>query len=69
MLEWVAISISRGYFWPRDQTQVSCIESRFFTDWATREALTYSKGPTYEEVLFCEFICKSNFVPKSNKVS
>ena len=30
-LEWVAISFSRGSFQPRDQTQVSCIVSRFFT--------------------------------------
>ena len=38
VLEWVAISYSRGSSWPRDQTQVSCIVSRFFTIWATREA-------------------------------
>ena len=25
ILEWVAISLSRGYSWPRDQTHVSCI--------------------------------------------
>ena len=37
-LEWVAISFSRGSSWPRDQTQVSCIAGRFFTNWATREA-------------------------------
>ena len=38
VLEWVAISFSRGSFWPRDQTQVSCIAGRRFTLWATREA-------------------------------
>ena len=27
VLEWVAISFSRGFFWPRDWTQVSCIGS------------------------------------------
>ena len=31
MLEWIAISFSRGSFRPRDQTQVSCIAGRFFT--------------------------------------
>ena len=31
ILEWVAISFSRGSFWPRDWTQVSCITGRFFT--------------------------------------
>ena len=34
MLEWVAMSSSRGSSWPRDQTQVSCIAGRFFTIWA-----------------------------------
>ena len=38
ILEWAAISYSRGSCWPRDQTQVSCIEGRFFTSQATREA-------------------------------
>ena len=33
ILEWVAISFSRGSSWPRDRTQVSCIAGRFFTDW------------------------------------
>ena len=40
VLEWVAISFSRGSSWPRDQTQVSCTAGRFFTDWTTREAQT-----------------------------
>ena len=30
---------SRGFSQPRDRTQVSCILGRFFTIWATREAL------------------------------
>ena len=38
ILEWVAIPFSRGYSWPRDQTQVSCNAGSFFTVWATREA-------------------------------
>ena len=40
-LEQVAISFSRGSSRPRDQTHVtcvSCIEGRFFTLWAIREA-------------------------------
>ena len=41
VLEWVAISFSRGSSWLRDQTQVSCIVGRGFTIWATREALKY----------------------------
>ena len=38
ILEWVAISFSGGSSQPGDQTQVSCIAGRFFTNWATREA-------------------------------
>ena len=37
ILEWVAISFSRGFSQPRDQTQVSWTAGRFFTNWATRE--------------------------------
>ena len=39
ILEWVAMPFSRGAFWPRNWTRVSCIAGRFFTSWATREAL------------------------------
>ena len=38
VLEWVAISFSRGSSWPRDRTWVSHIVGRCFTIWATREA-------------------------------
>ena len=31
ILEWVAISFSRGSSQPRDRTHVSCIAGRFFT--------------------------------------
>ena len=31
ILEWVAISFSRGPSWPKGWTQVSCISDRFFT--------------------------------------
>ena len=31
ILEWVVMPSSRGYSWPRDWTQVSCITGRFFT--------------------------------------
>ena len=34
ILKWVAISFSRGSSRPRNQTQVSCIVGRFFTNWA-----------------------------------
>ena len=38
VLEWVAISSSRGSSKPRDWTQVCRIAGRRFTIWATREA-------------------------------
>ena len=41
VLEWVAISFSRGSSWPRNGTQVSCIAGRRFTVWATRKALIF----------------------------
>ena len=39
ILEWVAYPSSRGSSQPRNWTGVSCIAGRFFTSWATREAL------------------------------
>ena len=44
ILEWVAISYSRGSSWPRNQTPVSCIAGRFFTILATREAQIKKKS-------------------------
>jgi len=41
ILEWVAISFSRGSSWPRKWTWVSHIVARCFTLWATREAHTW----------------------------
>ena len=38
ILEWIAISFSRGSSHPRDRTQVSCTAGRFFTSWATASA-------------------------------
>ena len=37
VLEWTAISFSRGSSRPRDRIRVSCIVDRCFTIWATRE--------------------------------
>ena len=39
ILEGVAIPFSRGSSWLRDWTWASCIAGRFFTIWATKEAL------------------------------
>ena len=54
ILEWIAISFSRGSSWPRDWTWVSCIciAGWFFTVWAIREALSlrflYSSSNIYQ---------------------
>ena len=40
ILEWAAISFSKGSSQPRDQTRVSCIAGRFIIIWAKREAHT-----------------------------
>ena len=39
ILEWAAISFSRGSSQTRDRTWVSCIANRRFTFWATREVV------------------------------
>ena len=41
ILEWVAISFSRGSSQPRDWTWVSCIAGRIFTDWATKGRMAW----------------------------
>ena len=41
ILEWAAIRFSWGSSWLRDQIWVPYIAGRFFTIWATREALKY----------------------------
>ena len=37
ILEWIAYPFSRGSSWPINQTEVSCIAGRSFTNWAIRE--------------------------------
>ena len=39
-LQWVAILFSRGSFWPRDRTRVSCIGLWILHCWATRETFS-----------------------------
>ena len=44
ILEWVAISFSKGSLQPRDRTQVSHMAGGFFTVWATKEAAFKRNG-------------------------
>ena len=41
ILEWVAISLSRGSSQPRGRVQVSCNPGRLVTIWSTRRALSF----------------------------
>ena len=59
ILEWIAISLSRGYSWPRDPTQVSCIIGRFFTIWTTRKALKQGNTNSWSYLFFSNFFKRS----------
>ena len=68
ILEWVAIPFSRGFAQPQDWIWVSCVAGRFFTIWATREALIqYNTETKVEEkksdvfiTLFAPYFCPSS---------
>ena len=56
ILEWVAISFSRGSSGPRDWTQVSRIVGRRFNLWATR-------ADPYNSVSYSYLLCKDLHFP------
>ena len=47
ILEWVAISSSRGSSRPRDRTHISCIGRQILNHWATWEAPYQTPCPSY----------------------
>ena len=55
ILNWVAYPFSRRSSHPRNRTGISCIAGRFFTNWATREALSY---------LYIDLFCFDCFIWK-----
>ena len=66
ILEWAAISFSRGSSQPGDWTQVSCTAGRFFTDGATRKALSlrqvlvpsvFQTAGIWVLLMFCFLFC------------
>ena len=66
ILEWVAISFSRGSSPPRDWTQISHIAGRCFNLWVTREAPRYINNLywyiyiciyMYIHIYVCVYIC------------
>ena len=54
ILEWVAISFSRGSSRPRDWTNVSYLVGRRFTLWATREAIDWETMETVTGFIFLD---------------
>ena len=71
ILEWVAISFSRGSSQPRDQTQVSCIAGRHFNLWATREALVSHEcnaNQNHNDILLHTDQDDYNFKKKNKKI-
>ena len=71
ILEWVAISLSRGSSRPRDRTQVSRIGGRHFNLWATREAQIFLYGKEIHTFVFCYnlvfvFIYLKHVLPEIN---
>ena len=58
VLEWGAISFSRGSSWPRDRIPVSRIRSRCFTVWATKEVLVQGR----KRKNYCSIAMSSNLL-------
>ena len=70
ILKWVAYPFSSGSSWPRNRTGVSCIAGRFFTNWATREALLNPLGKLILETNLAgdtnhQFLAKFHYFKKS----
>ena len=66
ILEWVAISFSRGSSRPRDWTQVSCIVGRRITIWATRKVTLIDRlslSPWFSLIL-CNYLPQLKYTIK-----
>ena len=61
ILEWVAISFSRGFFQPRDQTHVSYTGRRILHPWDAREALMNAQQFLYYQMCWAAImtVCDS----------
>ena len=65
ILEWVAISFSRGSSRPRDWIRVSRIVGRRFTVWATREAPNAEESRlVHRTFYFLKLFCQDNLPVK-----
>ena len=64
ILEWVAISFSRGSSWSRDWTRVSCVGRQILYQWAAREdPVGHIIKPISQTVLISSWWCN-----KSHKI-
>ena len=61
ILEWVAMTCSRGFSRPRDQTQVSCIAGGFFIAKPPEKPLTNSRAATISNIHFILHYSPHNF--------
>ena len=66
ILEWVAISFSRGSSWPMDQTCVSCIAGRFFTTEPPGNSYNQMYSSVNEWVNDMSAIFLNNFILESS---
>ena len=64
ILEWTAISFSRGSSQPRNRMQVSCIAGRLFTTWATRVVLRVFSSESALHVRWSNY-CSFSISPSS----
>ena len=55
ILEWVAHPFSSRSSQPRNQTGVSCIAGRFFTNWGIKEAQEIITHPTNLRINYCQY--------------
>ena len=64
ILEWVAYPFSSGSSWPRNQSRVSCIAGRLFTNWVIRLffIVLIKKHKYHNYFLNCVLIQKVSFV-------
>ena len=68
ILEWLAISLSRGSSQPRDQTQDSRIAGKRFTIWATREVTMNIECIVQISVWVLAF-SSFTYIPSSHEIS
>ena len=62
VLEWIAISFSRGSSWPRNPTWVSRVVDRRLTVWATREVERHINWVQYHIFIICAVVQKVVYV-------